>query len=55
MSKTQYIIIGSNVIDGLTFWGPFDSDRSAIDWADVQGHDFGPWQLGTVNSPDEEE
>ena len=45
----KYIIIGSNVIDGLTFWGPFDTTTEAMHYAEAQGHDFGPWNIAGVN------
>ena len=50
--KSQYIVIGSNVVDGLTFFGPFADHDEAVDWAESQGSDFGGWNITTLNPKD---
>lgn len=34
--EEKSIIISGNPVDGFAYFGPFDDDVSAIDWADQQ-------------------
>ena len=43
------IVITSNVVDGLEFWGPFEDGNEAVEWAEENfPHE---WSLADVVSP----
>jgi hypothetical protein len=44
----QYLIAAGNIIDGLRFYGPFNSVQAANDWADdeLRAED---WVCGLLN------
>jgi hypothetical protein len=44
----QYLIAAGNIIDGLRFYGPFNSAQAANDWADdeLRGED---WVCGALH------
>ena len=47
---SSWIVLTGNPVDGITFWGPFQTGEYANDWA--QFHCRGTdWWITEVNSP----
>ena len=47
--KTTYIILIGNPIDGFACYGPFDTRKLAIEWAEKEGES--DWFLSTLYYP----
>lgn len=45
--KTQYIIIEGNVVDGLNFYGPYNSHDEAVEIAEENCAD-GDWSIAEL-------
>lgn len=51
MNNVKYIIIFGNVVDGLTFRGPFETSSAAIDYADPLAEE---WVIAELTPPQQE-
>ena len=47
----EIIVVRGNPIDGLEFFGPFDSEDDATEWADNH-RDSRDWWVAYVTKPD---
>lgn len=47
-----HIVIIGNVANGLTFYGPFESNETAMDWAEKN---FPDWLIARVEDPNSED
>ena len=45
------IIITGNAVEGFEFYGPFETELEAIEWANQDAHLDETWCVGKVHSP----
>lgn len=51
---TKVILVLGNIVDGITFEGPFDSEDEAVAYAErvyEDGDPFVPWTTSLMNPP----
>ena len=46
----RYLVLIGNVIDGVEFFGPFDTHEDALEYAS-RHHGGAEWHIGTLNEP----
>lgn len=51
--KPQFVVAVGNAFDGLTLYGPFNSEEAALNWADI-GCRAEQWDIVRLNTADDE-
>jgi hypothetical protein len=49
----KWIIVKGNVIDGLTFIGPFEERDNAVQYGDFEIHQSDDWCIAELEEPEE--
>lgn len=51
MGDDKCIVVTGNVVDGFVFYGPFEYENAAIDWAEGPGGLSCDWTIAVINHP----
>lgn len=49
----MFIIVTGNPVDGFEFFGPFDDEVAAAEWADKNDDGMPYWWVSYLSNPDQ--